>query len=141
MITSGPSALSLRSVWRGQAGGAAPYDDLPPMEAYDEAAQEGTRRHTAGAKAAHGVECGPGNGASPAGVCDSEEWSEPGQIQAALHPVPPSIRTTLLPEALRAWVKDEADRMPCPPDFMAAAGWWSLARYRGAVRDQAQVAG
>ena len=110
-----------RSIWRGQAGGAAPYDDLPPLEAYDEAAQEGTRRHTAGAKAAHGVECGPGNGASPAGVCDSEEWSEPGQIQAALHPVPAFDPDELLPESLRAWVKDEATRMPCPPDFVATA--------------------
>jgi hypothetical protein len=40
-----------REVWRGQAGGSAPYDDLPPVESYDEAAQEGTRRHTPGAKA------------------------------------------------------------------------------------------
>jgi hypothetical protein len=27
----------------------------------------------------------------------------------------------LLPEALRRWIVDEAERMPCPPDFIAAA--------------------
>ena len=27
----------------------------------------------------------------------------------------------LLPESVRGWVMDEADRMPCPPDYVAAA--------------------
>ena len=57
--------LEPKEVWREQAGGAAPYDDLPPVGAYDEAAQEDARRHTAGAKAsAGGGEPRPGNGAS-----------------------------------------------------------------------------
>jgi hypothetical protein len=34
--------------------------------------------------------------------------------------VPAFDADTLLPEALRGWVMDEADRMPCPPDFIAA---------------------
>ncbi len=49
------------------------------------------------------------------------EWPEPKPIQAELHPVPTFDAKTLLPDALREWVMDEADRMPCPPDFIAAA--------------------
>lgn len=48
-------------------------------------------------------------------------WPEPKPIQAALYPVPSFDPKTLLPEALRNWVMDEADRMCCPPDFIAAA--------------------
>ena len=60
-------------MWREQADGAAPYDDLPPVESYDEADQQGARRPTASAKApAAGGETKPGNGASPAGACDGE---------------------------------------------------------------------
>ncbi|MDQ3773595.1 MAG: hypothetical protein M3461_04065 [Pseudomonadota bacterium] len=46
-----------KEVWRPQAG-AAPYDDLPPLEFYDEAAQEDTRRHLAGARVPTEGECG-----------------------------------------------------------------------------------
>jgi hypothetical protein len=66
--------VELRDVWRRQAG-AAPYDDLPPVEAYDDAAQEDARQHTAGAKAPGGDETWSGNGASPAGVCGGGEAS------------------------------------------------------------------
>jgi hypothetical protein len=46
--------------------------DLPPVESYDEADQQGARRPTASAKApAAGGETRPGNGAL-AGVCDGE---------------------------------------------------------------------
>jgi hypothetical protein len=46
---------------------------------------------------------------------------QPRPICAALHPVVPFDPIALLPEALRDWVMDEADRMPCAPDFVAAA--------------------
>ena len=39
---------------------------------------------------------------------------------------------TLLPEALRAWIIDEAERMPCPPDFIAAAALVALGSIVGA---------
>jgi hypothetical protein len=59
-------------------------------------------------------------------------WPEPKPIQAALHPVPAFDPETLLPEALRGWVMDEADRMPCPPDFVAAGALVALGAIIGA---------
>lgn len=59
-------------------------------------------------------------------------WPEPGLIQAALHPVPPFDSEILLPEAIRGWVVDEADRMPCPPDFIAAGALVALGAIVGA---------
>jgi hypothetical protein len=47
-------------------------------------------------------------------------WPKREPINAELKPVPP-FDPTLLPEALRPWIMDEAERMPCPPDFIAAA--------------------
>ena len=60
------------------------------------------------------------------------EWPEPMPIQAALHPVPAFPAEILLPEALRAWIMDEADRMPCPPDFIAAAALVAIGSIIGA---------
>lgn len=48
------------------------------------------------------------------------DWPEPGSIQAPLYPIPAFDPDVLLPEPLRAWIMDEAERMPCPPDFIAA---------------------
>lgn len=62
----------------------------------------------------------------------SRAWPEPKPIQAALHPVPAFDPETLLPEALRGWVMDEADRMPCPPDFVAAGALVALGAIIGA---------
>lgn len=63
---------------------------------------------------------------------DSHEWPQPKQIQAALHPVPAFDPDTLLPAALRTWVMDEADRMPCPPDLVAAPAIVALGSTIGA---------
>jgi Protein of unknown function (DUF3987)/Bifunctional DNA primase/polymerase, N-terminal len=46
-------------------------------------------------------------------------WPKREPINAELKPVPP-FDPALLPEALRPWIMDEAERMPCPPDFIAA---------------------
>ena len=62
----------------------------------------------------------------------SNDWPAPKPIQAALHPVPAFDADTLLPEALRGWVVDEADRMPCPPDFIAAGALVALCAIIGA---------
>jgi hypothetical protein len=48
-------------------------------------------------------------------------WPKREPIHAELKPVPPFDPVILLPEALRPWIMDEAERMPCPPDFIAAA--------------------
>lgn len=60
------------------------------------------------------------------------EWPEPQPIQATLPAVPAFDADTLLPQALRAWIMDEADRMPCPPDFIASAALVALGSIIGA---------
>jgi phage/plasmid primase-like uncharacterized protein len=67
-----------------------------------------------------------------AGKSESIDWSEPKPIQAALHPVPHFDSETLLTDALRAWIMDEAERMPCPPDFIAATATVALGAIIGA---------
>jgi Protein of unknown function (DUF3987)/Bifunctional DNA primase/polymerase, N-terminal len=47
------------------------------------------------------------------------DWPKREPINAELKPVPP-FDAALLPEALRPWIMNEAERMPCPPDFIAA---------------------
>jgi len=59
-------------------------------------------------------------------------WPEPKPIIAELKPVPAFDAETLLPETLRAWIMDEAERMPCPPDFIAAAALVALGSIVGA---------
>ena len=60
------------------------------------------------------------------------DWPEPKPIIAELKPVPAFDADTLLPDALRAWIMDEAERMPCPPDFIAAAALVALGSIIGA---------
>lgn len=59
-------------------------------------------------------------------------WSEPKPIVAALHPVPPFDQEALLPDTLRGWIMDEADRMPCPPEFIAVGALVTLGAIIGA---------
>ena len=51
----------------------------------------------------------------------SAAWPEPKPIIVELLPVAPFDADKLLPGPLRAWIMDEAERMPCPPDFIAVA--------------------
>ena len=62
----------------------------------------------------------------------TRDWPRPGPIVAELKPVPPFDAGTLLPDVLRAWVMDEAERMPCPPEFVAAAAMVALSSIVGA---------
>jgi len=59
-------------------------------------------------------------------------WQEPQAIQAPLRSVPVFDPDILLPESLRGWIMDEADRMPCPPDFVAAGVMVALGAIIGA---------
>jgi hypothetical protein len=61
-----------------------------------------------------------------------QSWPERKPIVAELKPVPAFDANVLLPEALRPWIVDEAERMPCPPDFIAAAAIVALASIIGA---------
>lgn len=49
-----------------------------------------------------------------------QTWADPSPLTADLQPAPVFNAEVLLPEPLRAFVLDTADRMPCPPDFIAA---------------------
>lgn len=62
----------------------------------------------------------------------SDEWPEPGEIKGELYPIRPFDAAVLLPPVLRDWIMDEADRMPCPPDFVAAAAVVALGSIIGA---------
>lgn len=55
----------------------------------------------------------------------AEPWGEPLPLPTGLPPVAP-FTDTLLPEALRAWVVDIAERMQCPPDYPAVAAIVSM---------------
>jgi hypothetical protein len=67
-------------------------------------------------------------GAAPA----SHMWNDPKPIEAPLSPVSQFDPEVLLPEVLRDWVMDEADRMPCAPDFIAVGAIVALGSVIGA---------
>lgn len=67
----------------------------------------------------------------PSVTARGAEWSMPRPIEAPLLPVMP-FDASMLPEALRRWVMDEAHRMPCPPDFVAVAALVALGAVVGA---------
>jgi hypothetical protein len=48
-------------------------------------------------------------------------WPQPGEIKTDLPLAPAFDAKTLLPAKLAEFVLDEADRMPCSPDYIAAA--------------------
>ncbi|MEO6269834.1 MAG: DUF3987 domain-containing protein, partial [Lautropia sp.] len=50
-----------------------------------------------------------------------EEWPAPLPIKSDLPPAPEFDAKTLLPRVLADYVLDEADRMPCAPDFIAVS--------------------
>ncbi len=48
-----------------------------------------------------------------------EKWEEPLELKKEFLPVAP-FQEALLPEALRPWIMDIAERMQVPPDFLAS---------------------
>ncbi len=61
----------------------------------------------------------------------SQEWGTPAELPTSLPPVDP-FDYELLPEALRPWVADIAERMQCPPDFSAVSAVVALSSLIGA---------
>ncbi len=59
-------------------------------------------------------------------------WSDPLPLKDELLPVDPFNAAALLPDVLRDWIMDVANRMPCPPDFVAAAAMVALGSVIGA---------
>jgi hypothetical protein len=76
-------------------------------------------------------------------LCDADQqdvaesldgWSSPVRIKAALPPVEPFI-PEMVPEVIRDFVFDVADRQQCPPDFVAISAMCAVAAMVGnAVR-------
>lgn len=60
------------------------------------------------------------------------EWTQPREIKSDLPPAPPFDAAALLPKVLADFVLDEADRMPCPPDYVASALMVALGAVIGA---------
>ncbi|MFZ0494146.1 MAG: toprim domain-containing protein [Methylocella sp.] len=102
--------LAVPDFGRNRPDGATGFNDLHR--------RAGFVAGRAGIERAGAVEAGPAE--------EPNAWPEPKPIIAELKPVPSFDAETLLPEALRAWIIDEAERMPCPPDFIAAAALVAL---------------
>ena len=60
-----------------------------------------------------------------------EAWPQPTPLPDGLPPVQ-AFDAELLPEALRCWVTDIAERMQCPPDFTAVGAMVALSSVIGA---------
>lgn len=61
---------------------------------------------------------------------DAEPWPDPMPIPDAMLPVEP-FDYALLPTALRPWASDIAERMQCPPDFVAVGAMVALSSVIG----------
>jgi putative DNA primase/helicase len=61
----------------------------------------------------------------------AEEWPDPAPLPHTLPPVA-AFHEDLLPDALRPWIMDIAERMQCPPDFPAAGAIVVLSSLVGA---------
>ncbi len=59
-------------------------------------------------------------------------WPDPQPIQGTIFPVAWFQTDKLLPEYLRDWVLDEAERMPCPVEFIAGSAIVALGAIIGA---------
>ncbi len=95
--------------------GATDFNDLA-----QHAGADAVKRALANARAPEASEPQPDAANAPAIDCGLEEWPEPTPLPAEL-PAVESFALDLMPDALRSWIADIADRVQCPPDFPAVA--------------------
>jgi putative DNA primase/helicase len=65
-----------------------------------------------------------------AGAQQAEPWPDPEPLPSGLPPVNP-FDFALLPDALRPWIADIAERMQCPPDYPAVGAMVTLSAVVG----------
>jgi putative DNA primase/helicase len=71
----------------------------------------------------------------------ANDWPEPKRLPSGLAPVEP-FNSEFLPDALAPWVDDIANRLQCPPDYVAVAALTSLGSVIGrriGVKPQAKT--
>lgn len=97
----------------------------------DSAMRNGQPRaaHVVTGRAATPPELAPAS-ADAARLVDPHDWPAPRPLPAALPAVAP-FHPDLLPESLRPWSQDIAERVQCPPDFPAVALMITLATVVG----------
>jgi len=91
--------------------GGKDFNDLHQKEG-----EEAVRQQIAGAKE---LAAEPERVSSVLSPDTSVDWPELQAISSELYSVEP-LHPEIVPEPYRAWVGDIADRMQCPPDFVAA---------------------
>lgn len=121
-MTAGNPGLSKAGEAAQAVGGLLAVPDFGPQRPGGATDFNDLHRHAGPAAVRACIEAAARVDSSPS----SAGWPQPKPIIAELKPVPAFDADTLLPEALRAWVVDEAERMPCPPKFVAAAALVAL---------------
>jgi Protein of unknown function (DUF3987) len=91
--------------------------------AFDEAVDDEIRRERARKGGGNGRN---GDGSrGDGGQQANEQWPQPKPLPVGLAPVEP-FECEFLPDALAPWVDDIANRLQCPPDYVAVAALTSL---------------
>ena len=68
----------------------------------------------------HAIDTPPSVADDMEGSVQLNNWAEPKEIKSDLPTAPPFDAKVMLPDTLADFVVDEADRMPCSPDYIAA---------------------
>lgn len=113
--------LALPDFGANRPEGATDFNDLQR-----ERGAEAVKRAIAGAAAPARPEHQPSGDSLPAG----DSWPDPLPIPDALPAVKP-FDYALLPDSLRPWIEDIAERVQCPADFPAVGAMISLAAVVG----------
>lgn len=116
-----------------QIGGRVAVPDLGrPCDFWDVWKEHGTEaieRAIANAIAPAMGECSD-SGGKQENALEADVWPDPLPIPDALPDVP-AFDFALLPESLRPWIEDIAERVQCPPDFPAVGAMVSLSAVVG----------
>ncbi len=123
-----------RSLWMDWSATSEKFDPVDAARVWASFAPSSTNHRVVFSVAQGNGWANPKRGPVPiiSGVSGVGDWPDPKPIAAdVLLPVP-AFDPQLLPDALRAWVMDEADRIPVAPDFVAAPALVMLASVIGA---------